>query len=94
MKEAVETVPPLAKVGCSSFELVRLRDVHFEDIGFGWELAGGPTSEGQPATSSREDYLGPLLLSESSYSEGQGGLREDAGDEEPLTLEKSHEAGR
>ena len=46
--------------------------------------------EAEGAPGPREDDLGALLLGQLGGGEGQGGVGEDAGDQEPLAVEESH----
>ena len=56
------------------------------------QLAGGPLGQGEGPPGAREHDLGPLLLGQPGHGEGQGGVGEDAGDEEALSVEESHQA--
>jgi len=69
-------------------EVVGLVDVQLEDLGRGGEPPGGALGEGHPAAEAGEDELGAFPLGQLGDAERDGLRREDAGDEQLLSLEQ------
>ena len=65
-------------------------DVDLQDLGLDRELAGGALGQREGAAGAREHDVGPLFLGQPGHGEGQRGVGEDAGDQEPFAVEESH----
>ena len=90
MEGAVDAAPALAELVADGGDVRRVGDVELEHVGLGGELAGGALGERQPAPGAGEDHLGALLLREAGDAEREGGVGEDAGDEDALAVEEGH----
>lgn len=64
--------------------------IEFEYLGGVGQFSGGSPGEGQATPGPGEDDLGALLLGVAGHPEGEGRIRENAGDQDSLTVEKRH----
>ncbi len=94
VQQAVEAVPPAGQRGAGGLQLLGRRDVDLEDLGLDGQLAGRAPGQRQGTAGAGEHDLGALLLGQAGHREGQRGVGEDAGDQEPLAVEESHCARR
>ena len=90
VEQPVESVPPAAELRGGRRQLAGLGHVDLEHLALDGELACGPPGQRQPAARAAEHHLGALLLGGPRHGEGQGGVRQHAGDQDALSLEESH----
>ena len=90
MEQPVEPIPPVCESGARRGELFGGGDVDLEHIWFDGKLAGGPLGKRESTPCSRKNHLSSFFLCQLGHGEGEGGLGEDAGDEEVFASEKSH----
>ncbi|MDH6227607.1 hypothetical protein M2169_004577 [Streptomyces sp. MJP52] len=69
-------------------EVLVVGDVQLDDLGRPGQLLGDPLGERGPGEGG-EDDLRALLLGQLRRVEGDGGLQQHAGDQDPLALENS-----
>ena len=86
MEDAVEAVPARRQRVTGGAELLGLGDVDLEHLGRIGQLAGRALGQRQGPAGTREHNFGPLLLGQPRHGEGQGGIGQDAGDEEPFAV--------
>ena len=90
VEQAVEAVPAGGQGVAGCGQLLGGGDVDLEHLGRVGELASRALGERQGPPGSRQDDFGALLLGPPGHREGQRGVGEDAGDQEPLAVEESH----
>ena len=90
VQQAVEAIPTRRQRCSRRAQLLGRRDVDLEHLGLRRELAGGAPGEREGPACAGEDDLRTLLLGQAGHGEGQRGVGEDARDEEPFAVEKSH----
>src|SRR3546814_1791025 len=87
---AVDPTPALADGVSHGDDVVGVGDVELEHLGRLRELAGGALRQREAATGTGEDHLGALLLGDAGHPEREGGVGQDAGDEDALAVEEGH----
>ncbi len=94
VQQAVHVVPTPGQRGGRRGQLGRFGDVDLEHLGLDGQLPGRPPGQGEPPSGSAEDHLGALALRRPGHGEGQRGVGQHPGDENPFTLEQSHQRVR
>lgn len=90
MEGSVDPAPLLLQGVAHLADVVGVRDVELEDLGFDVELAGGSFRERQAATCSGQNKVGAFGLRELSDTKGERGVGEHTGNEDVLSIEDSH----
>ncbi len=92
MEHTVDATPSLGEVVANGIEMLGHRHVQLEHGRWRGQLAGRALGERKTSTRAGEHDLGPLLLRELRDAERERCIGEHAGDDDALSLEKTHGA--
>ncbi|CAB5011287.1 unannotated protein [freshwater metagenome] len=92
MQRAVNPAPLGGERVAHRDDVLGHRDVELEYVSGLRQLAGHPLGERQSPADTGEHDLCPLLLRQLRDAERERGFGEDAGDEDVLSVEKTHSA--